>query len=67
MWSIKYLHGFKWSNLIEQLTSERRVEEHRMRTELTQARRQGRHFVDQVEKSARLKKAEQRVNLQFTN
>ncbi|KAI6208214.1 Activator of basal transcription 1 [Aphelenchoides besseyi] len=61
LWSMKYLNGFKWSHLLEQLTYERRIEEQRMRIEITQARRQARHFIDQVEKGEKIKKLEEKV------
>ncbi|CAD5206585.1 unnamed protein product [Bursaphelenchus okinawaensis] len=61
LWTIKYLHGFKWSNLVEQLNHEKTIEEQRLRIELSQARREGKHFIDQVQKSGQIRNLEKSV------
>ncbi|KAI1720883.1 activator of basal transcription 1 [Ditylenchus destructor] len=61
LWSMKYLSGFKWVHLMEQLTYERRVEEQRMRAEISQAKRQAEHFAEQVEKGAKIRRLEEKV------
>lgn len=48
---------------MEQLTYERRVEENRMRVEISQARRHAEHFAEQVEKGAKLRRLEENVSL----
>uniref|UniRef100_A0A1I7S753 Activator of basal transcription 1 n=1 Tax=Bursaphelenchus xylophilus TaxID=6326 RepID=A0A1I7S753_BURXY len=63
LWTIKYLHGFKWSNLVEQLNYERNIEDQRLRIELAQARNEGKHFVEQVEKSGRIRNLEKTVSI----
>ncbi|CAD6186269.1 unnamed protein product [Caenorhabditis auriculariae] len=61
LWNIKYLSGFKWVHLTEQLQFEKRVEQRRMQVEIAQARRVAAHFEEQVEKGRHLKKLEQKV------
>lgn len=59
----RYLKGFKWSHLTEQLSFEKRVEEQRMRVEIVQAKKQARHFIDQVEKGEKIKKLEEKASI----
>lgn len=47
---------------MEQLTYERRIEENRMRAEISQAKRQAEHFADQVEKGTKLRRLEENVS-----
>ncbi|KAH7728310.1 basal transcriptional activator hABT1 [Aphelenchoides avenae] len=61
LWAIKYLSGFKWVHLMEQLDYERRVEEQRLRVELTQAKKEAEHFAEQVAKGARIKRLEEKM------
>jgi hypothetical protein len=46
---------------MEQLTYERRVEEQRMRAEISQAKRQAEHFAEQVEKGSKIRRLEEKV------
>lgn len=46
---------------MEQLTYERRVEEKRMRSEISQAKRQAEFFSEQVEKGEKIRRLEERV------
>ncbi|CAI5439331.1 unnamed protein product [Caenorhabditis angaria] len=60
-WNIRYLSGFKWVHLTEQLQYEKEVERRRMNVELAQARRIAAHFEDQIEKGRNLRKLEEKV------
>ena len=46
---------------MEQLDYERRIEEKRLRTEITYAKRKAEHFASQVEKGERLRQLEEKV------
>ena len=61
IWTCKYLHGFKWVHLMEQLVYEQKVEEHRLRAELRQVKKTAEHFADKVEKGSRIKQLEEKV------
>ncbi|VDK56413.1 unnamed protein product [Gongylonema pulchrum] len=62
LWTMKYLSGFKWTHLVEQLSYENRVEQQRMRLEIAQAKRQASFFAEQVEKGEQLRKLEEKVS-----
>uniref|UniRef100_A0A0N4ZP09 Activator of basal transcription 1 n=1 Tax=Parastrongyloides trichosuri TaxID=131310 RepID=A0A0N4ZP09_PARTI len=61
MWAMKYLKGFKWSHLIEQLNYEKNVERKRLNMEMSKARKEASHFTEQVDKGKSLKKLEEKV------
>uniref|UniRef100_A0A914CQH9 Activator of basal transcription 1 n=1 Tax=Acrobeloides nanus TaxID=290746 RepID=A0A914CQH9_9BILA len=61
LWVIKYLHGFKWIHLMEQLSYEKKVEQQRLRAEISQAKRQAEFFAQQVEKGAKIRRLEEKV------
>ncbi|EEH20349.1 hypothetical protein PABG_02608 [Paracoccidioides brasiliensis Pb03] len=50
VWTMKYLRGFKWGDLMEQVQRERSEREARRRIEDARARREERVFVDGVER-----------------
>jgi len=54
LWNIKYLPKFKWTNLSERLAYEKAVHHQRLRTEISQAKREADFFKANVEKSKRL-------------
>ncbi|KAI8501422.1 Activator of basal transcription 1 [Branchiostoma belcheri] len=60
LWSIKYLHRFKWTHLSEQLAYERAVREQRMRTEILQAKKETKFFEESLEKSKAVQKIEEK-------
>ena len=49
IWHMKYLPKFQWSHLTERLAYEQASTQQRMRTEITQARREAQHFAEQIE------------------
>ncbi|GMT28123.1 hypothetical protein PFISCL1PPCAC_19420, partial [Pristionchus fissidentatus] len=60
-WNCKYLPGFKWIHLNEQLIYERKMEKARMLSEIKQAKRVAEHFTEQIEKGHHLKRLEEKV------
>ncbi|XP_026879349.2 activator of basal transcription 1 [Electrophorus electricus] len=64
LWSIKYLHRFQWCHLSERLAYEQTVYHQRMRTEISQAKRETNFYLASVEKSQtldRLRKKKERM------
>uniref|UniRef100_A0A183C911 Activator of basal transcription 1 n=1 Tax=Globodera pallida TaxID=36090 RepID=A0A183C911_GLOPA len=61
VWTMKYLHGFKWEHLMEQLSYEQRIEQQRLRTEIVVEKRKAEYFAQQVEKGERLKQLEEKI------
>uniref|UniRef100_H3DBW7 Activator of basal transcription 1 n=1 Tax=Tetraodon nigroviridis TaxID=99883 RepID=H3DBW7_TETNG len=56
LWSIKYLHRFQWTHLSERLAYEQTVLQQRLRTEVSQAKRETNFYLNNVDKSAHLEK-----------
>ncbi|XP_076132253.1 activator of basal transcription 1 [Alosa pseudoharengus] len=56
LWSMKYLHRFNWCHLSERLAYEQTVYHQRMRTEITQAKKETNFYLASVEKSQTLDK-----------
>lgn len=56
IWSIKYLHRFKWVHLNERLAYEKASFDQRMRTEIAQAKRETNFYINAVEKNDVLQK-----------
>ncbi|XP_006013443.1 activator of basal transcription 1 [Latimeria chalumnae] len=59
LWSIKYLHRFKWSHLSERLAYEKVVRHQRMRAEVSQAKRETNFYLQNVEKSNNMEKVQE--------
>ncbi|MCJ1288040.1 RNA-binding ATPase activator esf2 [Xylographa opegraphella] len=55
IWNIKYLRGFKWSDLMEQIQGEEKAREGRMRAELQREQRERKAFLGNVEAAKREK------------
>ncbi|KDQ71485.1 activator of basal transcription 1-like isoform X2 [Zootermopsis nevadensis] len=56
LWNIKYLPRFKWVHLNERLAYERAVHQQRLRTEISQAKREANFISHNTEKSEKLRK-----------
>ncbi|KAJ8371164.1 hypothetical protein SKAU_G00111920 [Synaphobranchus kaupii] len=56
LWCIKYLHKFHWCHLSERLAYELTVRQQRLRTEISQAKRETNFYLANVEKSQNLDK-----------
>ncbi|XP_056279747.1 activator of basal transcription 1 isoform X1 [Pseudoliparis swirei] len=54
LWSMKYLHRFQWTHLSERLAFEQTVLQQRLRTEVSQAKRETNFYLNNVDKSARM-------------
>ncbi|XP_037335700.2 activator of basal transcription 1 isoform X2 [Pungitius pungitius] len=54
LWCIKYLHRFQWTHLSERLAYEQTVLQQRLRTEVSQAKRETNFYLSNVDKSAHL-------------
>lgn len=57
LWNLKYLPRFKWIHLSERLAYETAVRQQRMRTEISQVKRESAHFKDCVDQKKRQKKS----------
>lgn len=58
VWTMKYLPRFKWGMLTEQIAQERAVHAARLRMELSQSKREQKHYLKQVEIGKSLEKRE---------
>ena len=62
IWCVKYLKGFLWNNLTEGATYERAVRQHKLRAEISQARRINNQYAKQSERAREMEKiAEKRA------
>ena len=60
IWNIKYLPKFKWGHLNERLAYEKAVRTQRLRTEVTQAKREVSFYTQKVEQNKILRKLEKK-------
>lgn len=67
LWNIKYLPKFKWTNLSERLAYEKAVHHQRLRTEISQAKREADFFKANVEKSKRMARKRARESTDSTS
>ena len=62
LWNLKYLHRFRWAHLNERLAYEKAVHAQRMRTEISQAKREANFYIQNAEKdSIRQKKLKKKL------
>ncbi|KAK5165608.1 RNA-binding ATPase activator esf2 [Saxophila tyrrhenica] len=54
LWSMKYLKGFKWSHLTEQIANENAERAARMREEVRKTKQENKAFVDDIERGKML-------------
>ncbi|KAI0182416.1 Pre-rRNA-processing protein ESF2 [Xylaria flabelliformis] len=54
IWSLRYLKGFKWHNLTEQIAAETAERQSRMRAEISKAAKENKEFVRNIQKSKEL-------------
>ena len=62
LWCLKYLSGFKWSDLTAKMSYENAVKEEKVKNERAQARREAQFYIKQAEKARVLKKIAERKN-----
>ncbi|KAI8930376.1 hypothetical protein BC831DRAFT_440324 [Entophlyctis helioformis] len=60
IWNIKYLPRFKWNHLTEQLAYELKVKEQRLRTEMSQAKRENKMYLGNVAKAKMIEAIQER-------
>jgi len=54
VWNIKYLKGFKWNHLTDQIANENAERAARLRAEISKTRRENKKFVEDVERAKML-------------
>ncbi|KAI8631997.1 Pre-rRNA-processing protein ESF2 [Xylariaceae sp. FL1651] len=54
IWSLRYLKGFKWNNLTEQIAAENAERQSRMRAEISKSTRENKEFVQNIQKAKEL-------------
>lgn len=57
LWNMKYLHRFRWCHLSERLAIERQMQKQRMRTEVSQAKKETDFYLQNVDRSKKFTKA----------
>lgn len=60
LWSIKYLHKFKWHNLTEHMAHEKQARKQRLRAEIAQSNRENKTYIQNVERAKMLENMEQK-------
>nr|XP_054755504.1 activator of basal transcription 1-like [Lytechinus pictus] len=61
LWNLKYLHRFQWAHLAERLEYERQVRQQRIRTEISQVKRETGFYMKSVELGDQLVKQEKKT------
>jgi ESF2/ABP1 family protein len=51
IWTIKYLHKFKWHHLMEKINHNKKMREQKMKAEIAQTRRETNFIIDKYEQS----------------
>ena len=60
VWNIKYLKGFKWYHLTEQIANENAERAARLRADISRVNRENKHFVQNVERAKMLEGMEEK-------
>lgn len=60
IWNMKYLHGFKWSQLMELMDYEKRVRQDKLKVEFSRSRKEDERYLENAAKSQRIKKMEEK-------
>lgn len=60
VWNIKYLRGFKWHHLTEQIANENAERAARLRADISRVNRENKHFVQNVERAKMLEGMEEK-------
>lgn len=60
LWSIKYLHKFKWNDLTEHMAHEKQARKQRLRNEIAQSNRENKTYIQNVERAKMLENMEQK-------
>ncbi|RIA93692.1 hypothetical protein C1645_709902 [Glomus cerebriforme] len=60
LWNIKYLPKFKWNNLTEQIAYEKAARTQRLQAEISQARRENKEYLKNVEKAKMIRSMEEK-------
>ncbi|KAK3677827.1 RNA-binding ATPase activator esf2 [Vermiconidia calcicola] len=63
LWNMKYLKGFKWSHLTEQIANENAERAARMREEVRKTRKENKAFVEDIERGKMLEGMENKRKL----
>ncbi|KAF3902962.1 hypothetical protein ABW20_dc0102026 [Dactylellina cionopaga] len=56
VWNVKYLSGFKWGDLTEQIANENAARQARLRAEISQATRENKTYIRNVERAKMVEK-----------
>ena len=56
MWNMKYLHGFKWPQLLEMMNYEKHLRNDKLKSEFTKQKKQDEKYLANVLKSNRMKR-----------
>ena len=51
LWNLKYLHKFKWNDLVESMTLEKKIQEKEFKIEIAQSKRENDFIIKNYEKS----------------
>lgn len=65
LWCLKYLSGFKWDNLTEEIAYEKMVKEQRMAAEISAAKRERDFYLSRVDRAKALQAIAARKNKNF--
>ena len=60
LWSVKYLHKFKWAHLTEKIATEQRTKQDKLRAELQQAKKDTSFYMQKVDQAKAIDAMEQK-------